>query len=433
MRSSSWIPAAVALATVACSDASIYVVYPDLSVVVTSPAPGAVYWLSETVPLAGTVTLGSGIEEGTKATWSVDGTPWSVDAELDADLDIVGEYTPDRTGPLVIRLCVVHQRSPDQACAAQPIMVTENTPPSVEIVLPQDGQSVDSETAVQFYWDVTDAEDAAQMTLLGCSWSSSIDGVLFDEIQCPIDPLGRIQPGIGKLLSPGHHVIALEVVDTRGATDADSVEIDVEGCVDADGDGLSTCGGDCDDSDATITDPRIWYADHDLDAHGRALEWVVQCDQPPGHVADGDDCDDDDPDNYPGNPEACDGADNDCSGLPDADVQLESDLDADGWRSCEECDDGEPAAFPGNPEVCDGIDNDCDLLVPADEIDADGDGFLACEDCDDGDGSTFPGAPEVCDGAVQDCDGTLPPGETDGDGDLQAPCAGDCDDADDGG
>src|SRR5688572_31929997 len=46
------------------------------------------------------------------------------------------------------------------------------------------------------------------------------------------------------------------------------------------------------------------------------------------------------------------------------------DFDADGASTCTgECDDGHPARFPGNPEVCDGLDNDCDLVVPANEVD----------------------------------------------------------------
>jgi hypothetical protein len=43
---------------------------------------------------------------------------------------------------------------------------------------------------------------------------------------------------------------------------------------------------------------------------------------------------DDDPNNFPGNPELCDGADNDCSGAPDADVAGEVDGDSDGALSC---------------------------------------------------------------------------------------------------
>jgi len=46
-----------------------------------------------------------------------------------------------------------------------------------------------------------------------------------------------------------------------------------------------------------------------------------------------------------------------------------TDGDGDGVTSDLDCDDDDPARFPGNPEICDGIDNDCSGLA---EIDGDG-------------------------------------------------------------
>jgi len=84
------------------------------------------------------------------------------------------------------------------------------------------------------------------------------------------------------------------------------------------------------------------------------------------------------------------------------------DGDGDGVPSEEDCDDDDPNNFPGNSEFCDGQDNDCDDAPAADELDGDGDGESACEgDCDDDDPAVGSQAEEFCDGLDDDCDGLV--------------------------
>ena len=149
------------------------------------------------------------------------------------------------------------------------------------------------------------------------------------------------------------------------------------------------------------------------------------------------DCDDTDPDVFPGAPEDPnstgygDGIDNDCDGTVDEST-LRYDDDGDGYAETEgDCDDQDPTLSPGAPETCDGVDNDCDGSVDNHPesgntyyLDEDGDGYgatasyvVACappagyvtdgSDCNDTQASIHPGATEICDDRDNDCDGTV--------------------------
>lgn len=133
------------------------------------------------------------------------------------------------------------------------------------------------------------------------------------------------------------------------------------------------------------------------------------------------------------------------------------DFDGDGYVEPEDCDDNDPNSYPGAEEVAyDGRDQDCD---GSDLVDRDGDGFQAEEaggpDCNDFDPKVHPGARDVpyngtdgdCDNwsdddfdhdgfdamghGGDDCDdrdARITPLDLDGDG--YSPCTGDCDEGD---
>lgn len=212
--------------------------------------------------------------------------------------------------------------------------------------------------------------------------------------------------------------------------------------------------GDCDDMDASINPNTVWYLDADGDGYGDNNTAVQNCEEPlGGYVLIGGDCDDTNEEVNPSAPEVCNGIDDNCNGLIDAeDPDVEDaemyyvDEDEDGYGVGDpilfcsnpgpgyatvagDCNDQNPDVNPGVSEICNGEDTDCNGLVDDGlefttyYVDADGDGFGAGDgiefcadpgegystldgDCNDEDPTIYPGAEEIADDGIdQDCDG----------------------------
>ena len=267
------------------------------------------------------------------------------------------------------------------------------------------------------------------------TWYADADGDGFGDADTP---WLTCEPGTGWLLD------ATDCDDSNSAIHPDATET----C-----DGLDNdCDGLLDDQDDSLSDGSTWYTDADNDAFGDPASSTVACLQPAGHVADATDCDDTNPDTWPGADEYCNGMDDDCDGSVDEDAldapTWYTDADSDGFgdpasavadctapggtvADATDCDDTNPDIWPGADEYCNGLDDDCDGSVddgaldattwyPDDDCDGYGatSGVSACEspgddyltdstDCDDSDARSNPDQVEICDGLDNNCDGSV--------------------------
>ncbi len=249
----------------------------------------------------------------------------------------------------------------------------------------------------------------------------------------------------GYMLSTDERSCLTDDIDLRGDCNDDDALINPS--ADELCDGLDN---DCDgvvDEDAV--DMTTWYQDADGDGAGNPDVTIVSCEHPEGYLDVAGDCDDQDNDIQNNGVEICDGDDNDCNGLVDDGVLLDSydDLDHDGFgdpqsmtltciipagrtRDNRDCNDDDALINPSAEELCDTLDNDCDNEIDENVLilsflDIDHDGFgdpatgafscvvargrtLQARDCNDDNAAINPDATEVCDVADVDenCNGS---------------------------
>jgi MYXO-CTERM domain-containing protein len=255
---------------------------------------------------------------------------------------------------------------------------------------------------------IIDEDDATDAT----TWYADTDG----------DGYGNVNAVLVSCSQPSSHVADLTDCDDNSATVNPSIS---ESCNGIDDD----CDGTIDEDDAT--DAPTWYVDADSDGYGDDFSTTQSCQQPTGTVAQGGDCNDNDPASYPGASETWyDGVDADCDGASDFDADGDG-YDSDGYGG-NDCDDDDASIHPEAVDAWyDGVDANCD---GASDFDADGDGYDSAsyggDDCDDSRSDTWPGAPDTPhDGVINDCNLTSD-NDADGDGFDGIDFGGtDCDDA----
>jgi hypothetical protein len=370
---------AMLLALLACSDVQVSSTDEAPVIELLRPSGGSAFLPTEPLELCANIDDEAGLEalEITLAS-SVDGIlepSWG-----DCEGGNLGAQLQLSDADHLLTLSAVDPRG-QAGVATTSVIATENTEPTCELLNPLDEDWIELGDSWLVEGLVSDLESGAAS--LEVRVESDLDGELWADAV----------PSSGELSfnwtpeASGDHLLTLSVADPRDLTAACQVAVYVDPCLDEDEDGFTTCEEDCDDLD---------------------------------------------PDSYPGGEEVADGADNDCDGDTDEGTVLGDD-DEDGWTEAEgDCDDDDDSVHPEAEEIpYDGVDQDCDG-GDADDLDSDGyTGGSDGSDCDDADADIHPGATETWyDGVDSDCDGANDY-DQDADGhDSQDHGGDDCDDTD---
>ncbi|HYO68759.1 MAG TPA: putative metal-binding motif-containing protein, partial [Archangium sp.] len=171
--------------------------------------------------------------------------------------------------------------------------------------------------------------------------------------------------------------------------------------------------------------PGQWRKDADNDGQGsKTGTGLTSCTQPLGHVANDLDCDDSNNQRYTGAPELCNGVDENCNGMADDGLALNTDCTGEGSCSGKRVCGTDGGVICNNPKpTVLYADSDSDTYGAADA------GVTNCgptragyvsnsTDCDDTRATVNPAARELCDTLDNNCNGTQNEGYT-----LGTPCS----------
>jgi len=314
-------------------------------------------------------------------------------------------------------------------CGSDKGVTIHNSDPAAAILGPIEGTLFESDETINFEGVVEDAQ--TPYDLLDVTWATDRSGIIAEDVEPDVDGMVFFAT---TGLTPGTHVVTLQVIDEGGKRATDTISIEVindddppviEAIEHPSGEESDTAQEGVDyEFEAIVRDPQdeafdlvVTVSIEEILEDG-STEYIEVCTAIPESSGL---C------NCTGNMtrgmkiiqfavEDLDG--NVTTGRAELDVVpiTVTDDDGDGFSEVDgDCDDTDEDVHPGAFELLNGADDDCDGIIDNNttDYDDDGDGYSEAEgDCDDADPSISPDAPEECDGIDNNCDGLIDGGDS---------------------
>lgn len=253
----------------ACSTNNLKVLAEPPSVTITEPSIDSQFYEGQNVSFVALIEPGNDNDDPTGISHR-----WVSGNETMCESDAVGadgyaycSFIFTDTGEKTVEVTVTDARG-DRAKASTTVVIVDNTPPTIEITAPDDGELFAEDDLIRFDAIVSDVEeDAAELVV---SISSSIDG----DMGVTASPASSGDYSAGVYLTPGVHLVTLTVEDSYGQSDQDTVELEVYEHGPPSVDSVTISPSPAYTTDTLVATPQGWY---DLDGASEryAYEWTV--------------------------------------------------------------------------------------------------------------------------------------------------------------
>lgn len=210
------------LALVGCNNdnkLSVYEVAP--TVTIQSPGTGATFYTGQEISFEALLDIDASADpEGVSHRWVAGSETLCDSAPFGADFLGICSTALDTPGLQTVQV-TASTAGGQRATAAVDIQIIENNPPSIVIDAPADGTDYAVTTLIVLEATIDDVEqDPAELVV---SATSSIDG----ELTVSTSPSSTGEWTTTLTLTPGAHLITVQVADAYGQTDQDTVQVDV--------------------------------------------------------------------------------------------------------------------------------------------------------------------------------------------------------------